>query len=689
MDGPWTRRHVLVGSAPDGRVFATTGTRLGVTTDGGQSWTVVSETVAPRQIVADGSALIGAFPDGVRVSTDGGATWTPAGLDGQGVLDVAADGSQRYALTASALYANAGAGWQPVPTRPDGSAGAILARVDAAGGTIAVGGFEQQCTGIYGQAVFYRSRDGGATWARTAASGAIADVAVAADGTAYFATSDGQGCLNQATPGGLFAQAPGAPAAVLRQGGDIGGVALDAAGQPVTAPPGLDPAIRVSGVAVSGEAVVVGTRSVASCGIDPPCFYQSSSGLYAGRGGAVEPVGFAPSRVRALALVGGELVVPSDGALYRLAAGAFAFDVPLGGVRAFVPVPATPGATLALSAGADDLFGNGQLSASGLPLAVVLGVAEPTYTPLQDYATASASVSGDRILTASSRFYDAPGLYVTSGTEYPRRTLTYGDLGSVAAVDGATVYAGAVDGLWAFPPSGPPPARLFRSDDRGETWTPDAAGMTARNVFAFTAVGTGPSRLDLAGTSGGVFARTPGGAWQADGLADRTVYTFYAAPDGLLAGTDDGLFRRDADGAWTPFGTGLAGRTVYAVLATDDGFGPWLGVGTDAGVFATRPFGVGTEVPAASPRGPLAVSTVPNPGRGRRTVRVDGLGSEPALVAVYDLLGRRVADLGAHDATSSGRLEVEWDASRLPAGVYVVRVQRGRSTVAVRAVVTR
>ena len=77
--GPWTRAHELVGSAPDGRIFARVGQRLGMTSDGGRTWTVVSETVVPTRLAGDGAALIGAFPNGVRRSVDNGATWTPVG----------------------------------------------------------------------------------------------------------------------------------------------------------------------------------------------------------------------------------------------------------------------------------------------------------------------------------------------------------------------------------------------------------------------------------------------------------------------------------------------------------------------------------------------------------------------------------------------------------------------------------
>ncbi len=672
-NGPWTRAHELVGSTPDGRIFARVGQRLGVTADGGATWTVVSETVAPTRIAGDGRALYGAFSNGVRLSTDGGATWTPFGLDGIDILDLAVD-ETAYALTTTAVYRLGDlASWQQ--TTFPGVPGAYLSRFDASGGTVAVGGMEPSCTGFNTVTGLYRSRDGGASWVRTRGTGYVADVAVAPDGTAYFATTDGEGCANSTMTGGLFAQAPTATAAVLRSGGDTGAVAVDAAGQPVTLRATSGPAAQVSDIAITSSGVVFDTRPLYGSCFDPPCGFTSASGLYALRGGRSEPVGFERPVVRALAQEAGTPVVPSDGAVYRLAEDRFEFAVPLGDVRAFVTLPWMPATTLALSGGGNSGPMPSPLLAFSYPLALALTGTTPY--ELYSVASASATSSGVRVLTASQPTYGPGGILVTTETGSHFR-LEYDGLGSVGAVGATTVYAGAIDGITLG--STPPPARLFRSDDRGETWDPDAAGMTARDVFAFAEAGS----LHLAGTSNGVFARMPGAAWQPDGLAGRPVFTFTAAPDGLLAGTDDGLFRRDATGTWTRYGDGLAGRSVYAVLTTTDAFGAWTGVGTDAGLFQTRAFGVASEAPAPAALGALSVSTAPNPGRGLRTVRLAGM-SGRVSVAVFDGLGRRVADLGT-DASA----ERSWDASRLPAGVYVVRATAESGTVAtVRAVVVR
>ncbi len=674
--GPWTRAHELVGSTPDGRIFARVGPRLGVTRDGGRTWTVVSETAAPSRIAGSGSALYGAFPDGVRLSTDGGATWTPFGLDGQSISDVAV-GETVYALAETAVYRLGDlAVWQPT-TRPGEARGARLSRLDAAGGTVAVAAYEPSCGGSYIQAAFYRSRDAGATWTRSLGTGYPQDVAVAPDGTAYFATTTGGLCppLGIVSPGGLFEQRPVDDATFQRGGGERGGVAIDAAGRPVSEPEVNDPGLLVSGIALSGSTILFGTRPVIDCGFDPPCAFVSSSGLYAARDGRNEPVGFDRPPVRALTIDAGAPVVPSDGAVYRLDSGRFAFAAPLGNVRAFVTLPWAPATTLALSGGAGiPTPPNLVTYPYNQPLMLPISGGPPPSLYLRIAATASATVSGNRVLTASLDLGRA-GVLVTTENDSGSRTLAYRDIGSVGAVGGATVYAGAVDGIAQYGPA--PAARIFRSDDRGDSWTPDDAGLTARNVYAFTTAGP----LHLAGTNAGVFARTPGAPWQPAGLDGRRVLTFYDAPDGLLAGTDDGLFRRDAAGAWSRYGQGLDGRAVYAVLATTDAFGPWLGVGTDVGLFQTRAFGVAAEgAPAAAAA--LRVQTLPNPARGARTVRVSGA---PAAVAVFDALGRVVADLG----TVAGG-DVRWDASGLPTGVYVVRATtEAGASASVRAVVLR
>ncbi|HEX9951437.1 MAG TPA: T9SS type A sorting domain-containing protein [Rubricoccaceae bacterium] len=503
----------------------------------------------------------------------------------------------------------------------------------------------------------------------------------------WFSSSSAEGCLSVQNHGGLFYQAAEAQGAVRLSQGDIGGVAIDESGAAVTRPGvAAGNALDVYGpVAASGPHVIAESAGQSECGIDPPCYGFAGSGLFAARlQGLAVPTGFVESAVRALRIIGGDLHVAADGAAYSSRAGEWEVAVQLDDVFGFVDVPWVPGETVVFARRSPYQF--------TLPGAAWVGYESPPGPipdPLVDNFTSAAVPVGDEIVSASASPYGPIGIYrsVYGGSI---NVFAHCDIASLGVAGPNMLYAGAVTDFWRRPLyrcSPVPPGRVFASTDGGRMWTRDDAGMTARDVFAFTSVGAGAARLDLAGTSAGVFARTPGGPWTPAGLDGRRVLTFYDAPDGLIAGTDDGLFRRDAAGAWTRYGQGLDGRAVYAVLATTDAYGAWIGAGTDVGLFQTRAFGVASEAAAPLPAGVLRVTTLPNPSGGTRTVRVEGLDGE-ARLSVVDLLGRRVADLGTLVARG-GQAEASWDASALPPGVYVVRAVSAQGSAVERAAVVR
>ncbi len=72
----------------------------------------------------------------------------------------------------------------------------------------------------------------------------------------------------------------------------------------------------------------------------------------------------------------------------------------------------------------------------------------------------------------------------------------------------------------------------------------------------------------------------------------------------------------------------------------------------------------------------LAVTTTPNPMSGAGTVSFGLAEGGPISVALFDVLGRQV-DLLADGPYGPGRHTVDFDASALPVGVYVVRVVTG------------
>ncbi|HLT45844.1 MAG TPA: T9SS type A sorting domain-containing protein, partial [Rubricoccaceae bacterium] len=72
----------------------------------------------------------------------------------------------------------------------------------------------------------------------------------------------------------------------------------------------------------------------------------------------------------------------------------------------------------------------------------------------------------------------------------------------------------------------------------------------------------------------------------------------------------------------------------------------------------------------------LGLEVRPNPFRGKATVTLTLARPSEVEVAVYDVLGRRVAVL-AGGVYGAGRHVLTLDGTDLPAGVYVVRASAG------------
>ena len=83
----------------------------------------------------------------------------------------------------------------------------------------------------------------------------------------------------------------------------------------------------------------------------------------------------------------------------------------------------------------------------------------------------------------------------------------------------------------------------------------------------------------------------------------------------------------------------------------------------------------------------LALAVSPNPVRGTATVRFEGASPGAVRVSVFDALGREVAVVS--EGPSAGPVRATFDAGRLPAGVYVVRLVAGASVTSRPFVVVR
>ena len=113
---------------------------------------------------------------------------------------------------------------------------------------------------------------------------------------------------------------------------------------------------------------------------------------------------------------------------------------------------------------------------------------------------------------------------------------------------------------------------------------------------------------------------------------------------------------------------GGAGQTPYALVAT--------------GAFSVA----GEDAPLAG--GLVLRALAPNPVRGTGEVAFDLPAALDVRVAVYDVLGREVARL-ADGPYAAGAHAVAFDASRLSAGLYVVRLAAGAEARTQRLIVAR
>ena len=180
---------------------------------------------------------------------------------------------------------------------------------------------------------------------------------------------------------------------------------------------------------------------------------------------------------------------------------------------------------------------------------------------------------------------------------------------------------------------------FFGGDSGADSETPArpnffGTSAAAPNVAAVTAL--------MVEASGGPGVRTPEQIYQIlEGTADDV--TPFALPNGNAYNQDTG--------------PGYDIRSGEGFVRADD-----------AVQVATRPVAT-----AGGPdgRAPSLSAPTPNPAADALTARLDVPVGEVVTVAVFDVLGRRVATV--HDGPASGALALHVDAARLAPGLYVLR----------------
>ncbi len=124
-------------------------------------------------------------------------------------------------------------------------------------------------------------------------------------------------------------------------------------------------------------------------------------------------------------------------------------------------------------------------------------------------------------------------------------------------------------------------------------------------------------------------------------------------------------------------------RSVYATTLVN-----WMGMEPDDVSMllgSEYPFidfvqsGVGTSSSSETPGDRTNLTNYPNPFRTRTTIAFGLENPGRASLSVYDVQGRRVLDL-VSDYMGSGAHSLDFDGSRLPAGSYVLRLEKESGT---------
>ncbi|MDQ6735278.1 MAG: hypothetical protein M3Z35_14360 [Nitrospirota bacterium] len=132
---------------------------------------------------------------------------------------------------------------------------------------------------------------------------------------------------------------------------------------------------------------------------------------------------------------------------------------------------------------------------------------------------------------------------------------------ALASVGPQTVYAGSFG------------MGVFRSEDRGHTWTAMNTGLSDPFILSLTAA---PNGMVYVGTfRGGVFRTKDGGkSWESfnSGLKRLEVKSLLVKQGVLYAGTGDGLYSRSLEGMseWTVVTKGLDDVLVHAIAMAPD-----------------------------------------------------------------------------------------------------------------------
>lgn len=254
---------------------------------------------------------------------------------------------------------------------------------------------------------------------------------------------------------------------------------------------------------------------------------------------------------------------------------------------------------------------------------------------------------------------------------------SWGALGGVGcafalAVNGPYVFVGTYD-------------FSFISSNYGATWPGDGPGSVSDWAF----IPDGPDGWHVFGamstgvySGGGVHRSVDSGkTWtQVDsGVTGNNVVSLAAAGTKLFAGTSDrGIFLSTDEGSsWTNVNANLPLSGAVYPISVHNGH---LFAALRSGIVWRRPLSE-LITPVGDPIGELPPAfsldqNYPNPFNPATVIRYRLPSSTFVTLRVYDTIGREVVTL-VNESKAAGNHEAVLDASGLPGGVYLYRLQAG------------
>ena len=224
-------------------------------------------------------------------------------------------------------------------------------------------------------------------------------------------------------------------------------------------------------------------------------------------------------------------------------------------------------------------------------------------------------------------------------------------------------------------------AGVFLSTNNGSSWSMVTRGLANLQVYALAAISASGGTNLFAGTyGGGVFLSSDNGSnWSAvnGGLTDLNVNCLTFSDKNLFAGTNSGVFVSTNNGVnWSAVGSGLASDPVLCLTVS----GTNLFAGLAHGKVYRRPLGeMVTSVNRFSGDVPARFAleqSYPNPFNPSTDIVYSQPASSFVTLKVFDVLGREVKTL-VNDSRPQGTYTVPFNASGLPSGLYVYRLQAG------------